>query len=41
MVNPPSEEQTVEIILGLQDKYEAHHRASFTEEAIVSAVRLV
>ena len=26
MVNPPSEEETVEILFGLKDKYEAHHK---------------
>jgi ATP-dependent Clp protease ATP-binding subunit ClpC len=40
MVQPPSEEETVEIILGLQDKYEAHHRVRYTEEAIHAAVYL-
>jgi ATP-dependent Clp protease ATP-binding subunit ClpC len=40
MVQPPSEEETVEIILGLQDKYEAHHRVRYTEEAVRAAVYL-
>ena len=40
LVNPPSESETIEIIRGLRDKYEAHHRATFTDEAIVAAVKL-
>jgi ATP-dependent Clp protease ATP-binding subunit ClpC len=40
MINPPSVAETIEIIRGLRDKYEAHHRAEITEEAIVAAVKL-
>ena len=40
MVDPPSLEDTVEILFGLRDKYEAHHGVKFTDEAIVSAVQL-
>ncbi len=40
MVNPPSEEETVEILFGLRDKYEAHHRVKYSDEAIRSAVYL-
>ena len=40
IVNPPTEEETVEILFGLRDRYEAHHRAEFTDEAIRSAVWL-
>ncbi|MBN2171552.1 MAG: AAA family ATPase [Candidatus Krumholzibacteriota bacterium] len=40
IVNPPSEKETIAIIRGLRDKYEAHHRSSFTDEAIVAAVKL-
>jgi len=39
-VNPPSEEETVEILFGLRDKYEAHHRVHFEDEAIQAAVFL-
>ncbi|MBN1825917.1 MAG: ATP-dependent Clp protease ATP-binding subunit [Candidatus Eisenbacteria bacterium] len=39
-INPPSVEETIEIIRGLRDKYEAHHRAKITDEAIVAAARL-
>jgi ATP-dependent Clp protease ATP-binding subunit ClpC len=38
MVDPPNPEETVEIILGLRDKYEAHHGIKFTDEAIHAAV---
>jgi len=40
MVAPPSVEETIEIIKGLRDKYEAHHRVRITDEAIVSASSL-
>jgi ATP-dependent Clp protease ATP-binding subunit ClpC len=40
MVDPPTAEQTIQIIRGLRDKYEAHHKVHFTPEAIDAAVRL-
>ena len=40
LVNAPSVEQTIEIIMGLRDKYEAHHRVKFSDEAVVAAARL-
>ncbi len=40
MVDAPSVEQTVEIIRGLRDKYEAHHRVKFSDEAIGAAAKL-
>ena len=39
IVNPPSVEETVEIIKGLKVPYEMHHKAKITDEAIVTAVR--
>jgi ATP-dependent Clp protease ATP-binding subunit ClpC len=39
-VNPPTEEETVEILFGLKDKYESHHRVSFEDDAIRGAVYL-
>jgi ATP-dependent Clp protease ATP-binding subunit ClpC len=39
-VDPPSDEQTVEILKGLRDRYEQHHRVRITDEAIRSAVDL-
>ncbi|MGE3163792.1 MAG: ATP-dependent Clp protease ATP-binding subunit [Planctomycetota bacterium] len=38
IVNPPTRQQTVEILHGLRDKYEAHHRVQITDEALVAAV---
>ncbi len=40
MVNPPSEAETVEILFGLKDKYEAHHKVSYDDDAVRSAVFL-
>jgi ATP-dependent Clp protease ATP-binding subunit ClpC len=40
MVNPPSLEQTVQIIRGLQNRYEEHHGVHFSEEAIIDAAKL-
>lgn len=40
MVEPPSVEHTIEILKGLKDKYEAHHGAEISGEAIESAARL-
>ncbi|MCW7513519.1 ATP-dependent Clp protease ATP-binding subunit ClpC, partial [Leptospira levettii] len=39
-VEPPSAEQTVEILKGLRDRYEAHHRVHITDDAIKAAVEL-
>jgi len=40
MVEPPTVEQTIEILKGLRDKYEAHHRVSFSDESLEAAARL-
>ncbi|MFA7705946.1 MAG: ATP-dependent Clp protease ATP-binding subunit, partial [Candidatus Omnitrophota bacterium] len=40
MVEPPTVEQTIKILKGLRDKYEAHHRVSFTDESLEAAARL-
>jgi ATP-dependent Clp protease ATP-binding subunit ClpC len=40
IVEAPSVEETIEIIQGLRDKYEAHHRVKFSDEAIVEAAKL-
>lgn len=40
MVNPPSVEDTVKILSGIKDKYEAHHKVSITESAIRAAAEL-
>jgi ATP-dependent Clp protease ATP-binding subunit ClpC len=40
LVAEPSVEDTVEILRGLRDRYEAHHQVRFTDEALVAAVEL-
>ncbi|HSI85699.1 MAG TPA: ATP-dependent Clp protease ATP-binding subunit [Candidatus Methylacidiphilales bacterium] len=40
MVEAPSVDETIEILKGLRGKYEAHHKAKFTEAALESAARL-
>lgn len=40
LIEPPSVEETVEILNGLKDKYEAHHKAKYTPEALVAAAEL-
>ncbi|MFV2143602.1 ATP-dependent Clp protease ATP-binding subunit [Isoptericola sp. G70] len=39
-VNEPSMEHAIEILKGLRDRYEAHHRVSITDAALVSAAQL-
>lgn len=39
-VNEPSIPQSIEILQGLRDKYEAHHKIKISEEAIIAAVEL-
>ena len=39
-VGEPSQEEAVEILKGLRDKYEAHHKVKITDEAIEAAVKL-
>ncbi len=39
-VNEPDEESAVQILMGLREKYEAHHHLSISDDAIRSAVRL-
>ena len=40
VVEPPTKEETVEILKGLRGRYEAHHRVTFTNEALGQAVEL-
>jgi ATP-dependent Clp protease ATP-binding subunit ClpC len=40
IVNPPSKDETIEILKGLRDRYEAHHRVSITDPALVAAATL-
>ena len=39
-VGEPTREESVEILRGLRDRYEAHHRVHITDEAILAAVNL-
>ncbi|WP_442597430.1 ATP-dependent protease ATP-binding subunit ClpC [Neobacillus sp. D3-1R] len=39
-VDEPTMEESVQILQGLRDRYEAHHRVSITDEAIEAAVKL-
>ena len=39
-VNEPTVEDTVSILRGLRDKYEAHHKVVITDEAIIAAATL-
>ena len=40
VVEPPSKEEALEILKGLRDRYEAHHRVTFSNEALYQAVEL-
>ncbi len=40
MVEEPNVEDTIKILQGLRDKYEAHHRVKITDEAIKAAAEL-
>lgn len=40
LVNPPSQEEAVEILKGLRDRYESHHRVQITDGALRQAVEL-
>lgn len=40
IVGEPTKEETLEILKGLRDKYEAHHRVEITDEALEAAVNL-
>ncbi len=40
MVDPPSVEETIEILKGLRDRYEQHHNVQYLDEALVAAAKL-
>jgi ATP-dependent Clp protease ATP-binding subunit ClpC len=40
VVGEPSVDETIAILLGLRDRYEAHHRVSITDEAVDAAAHL-
>jgi ATP-dependent Clp protease ATP-binding subunit ClpC len=39
-VDEPSVDDTIEILRGVRDRYEKHHQVTYTDEALVAAVRL-
>jgi ATP-dependent Clp protease ATP-binding subunit ClpC len=39
-VDEPTVTETIQILTGLREKYEAHHKASYTNDALVSAANL-
>src|SRR5207247_9497783 len=39
-VDQPTVAHTIEILKGLRERYEAHHRVSFTDDALVAAANL-
>jgi ATP-dependent Clp protease ATP-binding subunit ClpC len=39
-VDEPTKEEAIQILFGLRDRYEAHHRVKITDEAIYQAVKL-
>lgn len=39
-VDEPSEDQTLAILKGLQERYERHHMCAYSEEALEAAVQL-
>lgn len=39
-VEEPSEEETIEILKGLKEKYEKHHGVTFSPKAIIQAVKM-
>ncbi len=39
MVDPPTPSESLQILKGLKDRYEAHHNVEFTEEALETAVK--
>ena len=40
VVNPPNQAEALEILKGLRDRYEAHHRVQIKDEALAQAVEL-
>jgi len=40
LISEPTVEQTIEILRGLKDKYEAHHRVTIADDAVIAAATL-
>ncbi len=39
-VDPPSVDETIEILKGLRDKYEAHHKVKYSDKALEAAAKM-
>ncbi len=39
-VDEPNVEQTIQMLYGLRDRYESHHKVHFSDEALIAAARL-
>ncbi len=39
-VDEPTVDETIEMLRGLRDRYEAHHKVSFSDDALISAAKL-
>lgn len=39
-VDEPSIDETIQMLYGLRDRYEAHHKVSFSDESLIAAARL-
>ncbi len=39
-IEEPTEDEAIDILYGIRDKYEAHHKVKITDDAIISAVKL-
>ncbi len=40
IVEPTSKQETIDILKGLRERYEEHHRVQFTDDAVVAAVEM-
>ena len=40
LIDEPTVDETVSILFGLRDRYEAHHRVKISEEAVIAAAQL-
>ncbi|MCL2355574.1 MAG: ATP-dependent Clp protease ATP-binding subunit [Defluviitaleaceae bacterium] len=40
LIDEPTEEEAIEILKGIRDKYEAHHNVQITDDAVIAAVQL-
>ncbi len=40
IVEPPTTEETIDILRGLQERYEEHHQVRYSDEALITAVHL-